>query len=630
MTVLQPVSFRSVFGVGLLALAMLIAVGGAAHAETHTVLVEAEAFDCYGGWVHDSQFMDQMGSPFLLAHGLGVPVADARTTVRFPAPGTYRVWVRTRDWVAPWKTPDTAETKRAHGTPGVFHVVIDGAPLETVFGTEGAEWNWQPGGEVKIVGRSVEIVLRDLTGFAGRCDAIVFSADPDFTPPNEDLEMAAFRRRLLGLPEQPEAVGPFDLVVVGGGIAGTSAALAAARLDLKVALVQDRPVLGGNNSSEVRVWLMGAKNIGPYRRLGDIVSELEPKRRAHYGPDNTADLYEDQRRLDLVHDEPNITLLLEHRMNEAEVVDGRIVAVTTQHTRTGRRLRLEGRWFADCTGDAALGALAGAEYEMTLPGRMGQCNLWNVIDTGEPADFPRTPWALDLSDKPFPGRGEAVTRYEKKLGTGALGGWFWESGFDHDPFEKDEYIRDWNFRAMYGAWDALKNVDRVLPTYKLNWSAHISGKRESRRLLGDVQVTLDDLLAQRKFPDGFVATGWRVDLHLPDRRYEKGFEGDAFISRAQYTQYPRPFLVPYRALYSRNVPNLFMAGRCISTTHEAMGATRVMRTGGLMGEVVGMAAAVCRRHDVDPRQVYESHLDDLKELALRGAGRSVLGPPKPD
>lgn len=588
---------------------------GWAAAQSHTILVEAEAFDHLGGWLHDCQFMDQMGSPFLLAHGLGEPVADARTTVAFPAPGTYRIWVRTRDWVATWNAP---------GAPGRFRVLVNGEPLGPVFGTEGAEWHWHFGGEVDIQGQSAQVALHDLTGFAGRCDAIVFSSESGFTPPNKDPEMATFRRTMLGHSEQPDEAGQFDLVVIGGGIAGTCAAVTAARLDLKVALVQDRPVLGGNNSSEVRVWLQGARNLQPFPRLGDVVRELEQQRSAHYGPDNTADLYEDERKLAIARDEPNITLLLEHRMNAVEMEQGRIVAAVAQHTRSGRRLQLRGRWFADCTGDGSLGALARADHEVTLPGRMGKCNLWNVIDTGEPVGFPRCPWALDLSDKPFPGRGSGAPDPLK------LGGWYWESGFDHDPFEKNEYLRDWNFRAMYGAWDALKNVDKALPNHKLHWAAHVSGKRESRRLLGDVVLTLDHLLSGEKFPDGCVATGWPVDLHLPDPRYEKGFEGDAFISHALYTQYPRPFHVPYRCLYSRNVPNLFMAGRCISVTHEALGATRVMRTGGMMGEVVGMAAAVCRKHGSDPRQVYHHHLDELKELMVRGAGRRPPGPPKPE
>ena len=186
--------------------------------------------------------------------------------------------------------------------------------------------------------------------------------------------------------------------------------------------------------------------------------------------------------------------------------------------------------------------------------------------------FPRCPWALDLSDKPFPGRGPQPN-------TNQLGGWYWESGFDHDSIEKAEYIRDWNFRAMYGAWDALKNVDGLLANYKPNWAAVVAGKRESRRLLGDHVLTEEDVVTGKPYPDGCVPTGWLIDLHLPDERYVKGFEGDAFISKANYTKCPLPYWVPYRCLYSRNIANLFMAGRDISVTHEALGTIRVMRTG---------------------------------------------------
>ena len=589
---------------------MLVAVGLFATTvqadEGRAVLVEAEAFDDYGGWVDDSQFMDAMGSPFLLAHGLGVPVNDASTTVRFPAAGTYRVWVRTRDWVAPWN---------ADGAPGRFRLVVDGKPVPKVFGTKGAQWQWHDGGKVTIDKQTVRVALNDLTGFEGRCDAVLFTSDPDFTPPNEVPAMAVFRRKLLALPERPEDGGQFDLVVVGGGIAGTCAALSAARLDLKVALIQDRPVLGGNNSSEVRVWLAGVLGRPPYPRVGDVVRELEQTRRAHYGPDNTAEIYEDDRKTALVEAEENITLMLGHRANAADMREGRITAVVAQNTRSGRRVRLAGRWFADCTGDGALGALAGADFAMTRKGHMGQCNLWNVVATDRPQPFPRCPWALDLSDKPFPGRGDDMR------GPLALGVWNWEAGFDRDPIVDRELIRDWNFRAMYGAWDALKNVDRVYPNHKLNWAAHISGLRESRRLLGDVVLSREDLMGSKEYTDGCVPTGWKIDLHLPDARYAKGFEDEAFISKAHFTDFPQPYWVPYRCLYSRNVPNLFMAGRDISVTHEALGSVRVMRTCGMMGEIVGMAASLCQEHDTDPRGVYRSHLDELKQLMLRGIGK---------
>lgn len=582
--------------------------------QTHaqTVLIEAEQFENLGGWVHDSQFMDQMGSPYLLAHGLGVPVADAITRVKLPKPGSYRVWVRTYDWVARWN---------AAGTPGKFQLLVDGKPLETTFGTEGADWHWQDGGTIQVDAGAVELAIHDLAGFEGRCDAIVFSAEPDFTPPNGDPEMRRFREKMLGLPSEPEEAGQFDLVVVGGGIAGTCAALSGARLGLQVALIQDRPVLGGNNSSEVRVWLQGARNKAPYPRVGDIVAELEQSRRAHYGPSNTADLYEDERKLEIVRAEKNLHLFTLHRANGVEKDGSAIVAVIAQHTVTGKRLRFEGRLFADCTGDACLGAMAGADHEMTLQGHMGPCNLWNVIETDEPQTFPRCPWALDLTDKPFPGRSK------EKPDTLKLGGWYWESGFNHDPFEKAEYIRDWNFRAMYGAWDAMKNVDRVLPNHKLNWAAFVAGKRESRRLLGDVILSKSDVMESRQYEDGCVPTGWKIDLHLPDPRYEKGFEGDAFISYAEFTDFPQPYWIPYRCLYSRNIGNLFMAGRDISVTHEALGTSRVMRTGGCMGEIVGMAASLCRQYETSPRGVYQQYLSELKRLMERGVGKPVPPPP---
>ncbi|MCL2743012.1 MAG: FAD-dependent oxidoreductase [Planctomycetaceae bacterium] len=561
------------------------------------VLLEAEHFANYGGWVHDSQFMNQMGSPFLMAHGLGIPVADAETKIDLN-PGKYRVWVRTRDWVAAWNAP---------GTPGKFQVMLNGKALETTFGTNGADWAWQDGGIIDVTKKENTIALHDLTGFAGRCDAILFTTNLDAPPTNEPEKLKELRRVLLGFPEKPETAGEFDLVVVGGGIAGTCAAISAARQGLSVALIHDRPVLGGNNSSEVRVWLQGARNKAPFTNVGSIVAELEQSRQAHYGPTNTADLYEDEKKLDVVRNEKNISMFLEHFANRVEMDGKKIVAVIAEQTKTGKQFRFAGSFFADTTGDGNVGFMAGADFDMTIEeGHMGPCNLWNVKDSGTPQSFPRCPWALDLTDKPFPGRADKDPN--------KLGGWYWESGFYHDPIEMMEYVRDWNFRAAYGAWDALKNVDNAFPNHKLNWMAHISGKRESRRLLGDIVLSKTDLVENEKYEDGCVPTGWPIDLHLPDKKFEKGFEGDAFISVALYTQIKTQYWIPYRCLYSRNVSNLFMAGRCLSATHEGLGSARVMRTGGCMGEIVGLAAKICVQEKTTPRGVYNDHLKKLFAL----------------
>ena len=552
------------------------------------VLLEAERFDDYGGWVLDQQFMDQMGSSYLLAHGLGNPLADAETAIVFPETGTYKILVRTRDWVATWGAP---------GTPGRFQVLINGSILGVTFGAEGADWHWQDGGTVEINNLNVTVGLHDLTGFDGRCDAILFTKNLSFNPPNENPDMKLWRRDLLGIPEVPTDAGEFDLVVIGGGIAGTCAAVSAAREGLSVALIQDRPVLGGNNSSEVRVHLGGSTNYEPYPGIGDIVGELDP---GYHGNREPAYKYDDAKKLAVVQGEENISLFLNYRGNEVETSQGKITAVIAESTCNGRRLRFTGHCFADCTGCGVIGFLAGADYEITETGHMGRSNLWRVVDTGTATTFPSCPWALDLSTKPFP--------------TSNLGNWFWESGFYHDPFDHNEYIRDWNFRALFGAWDALKNAKGQYPNHKLEWAAYITGKRESRRLLGDIILTESDLHNSIEYNDGCVPTSWTIDVHLPDPAYDDGFEGDEFISKATFVSYPRPYWIPYRCLYSRNIDNLFMAGRNISVTHQALGTVRVMRTTGMMGEIVGMAASLASKYNTTPRDVYTHHLDELQNL----------------
>ena len=558
------------------------------------MLVEAESFDNPGGWSLDTQFIDAMGSPYMLAHGMGQPVADATTTVKFPAAGTYHVFVRTKDWVARWN---------AKGQPGRFQLLVGGKPLKTTFGSERADWFWQDGGTVEIPAGPVALALHDLTGFDGRCDAIYFTRD-DKLPPNEKGVLPSWRRQLLELPEHPELKSGYDLVVVGGGYAGVAAAVSAARMGCKVALIQDRSVLGGNGSSEVRVWAQGEIRRGKYPRIGEIVEEFSDHAKASPAP---AAQFEDEKKEALVRAEPKIDLFLNYRVYKLSQTGQHITSVTALDTRTSHELEIAGRLFVDCTGHGEVGGLSGADIDMTPEGRMGMSNMWTWAEGKDEVPFPETPWALDLTMKDFPYPREHHAE------------WFWESGFNKDPLGDAEGIRDWNLRAIYGAFNAMKNRDGAAKHRQatLTWVAYIGGPRESRRLLGDVQLTEDDIISKKDFPDGCVPSTWSIDLHYPKQEYAKKFPDNPFISIAKMdTKLDRAYgyPIPYRCFYSRNIDNLFMAGRCISVTHEALGTTRVMKTCGMMGEVVGKAASICVREDCTPRKVFESYWTEMDGL----------------
>ncbi|MCL2462002.1 MAG: FAD-dependent oxidoreductase [Defluviitaleaceae bacterium] len=572
---------------------------------TDSLLIGAGTFADCGGWSLDTQFISAMGSEYLLAHGLGAPVADAVTYARFPGPGTYRIWAYTKDWVAYWKE---------NMAPGRFEVFVGDTRADAVFGTQGREWAWQDGGAVEIrdAVEPIKITLHDLTGFEGRCAGLFFTRRTDFVPPGGAAGMEAMRRAFNGS-EKDEHLGDYDFIVVGAGIAGMCAALTAARSGLKTALINDREVLGGCNSSEIRVWLGGETNFPPFPKLGNVTREFEQARHFHYGPKNTAEIYEDEKKLAIIQAEPNIDLYTGYYLTGADTDDGMISRVTVYNVRTGGYGGLAAPLFADCTGDGTLGCLAGADYEVTTNGHMGASNLWNIEETDSPRPFPACPWAIDLSNADFPGR-SAVKSIYGDTGPDTLGAWYWESGMEHPPIEMAEYARDTNFRAMYGAFDCIKNTDGDYPNHRLKFAAYVAGKRESRRLFGDVILSKVDVFNKTAYPDGIVPTTWNFDVHYPDRRFYAAFrEGDGFLTHDYHEPFPAPFFVPYRCLYSRNVGNLFMAGRDVSVTHDALGSVRVMRTGGMMGETVGTAAAICKRRGVGPRGVYEGYLEELKD-----------------
>jgi hypothetical protein len=327
----------------------------------------------------------------------------------------------------------------------------------------------------------------------------------------------------------------------------------------------------------------------------------------------------------VVRAERNIKLFLNQHAVAVEKRGNRIAAVVARDVRTGRELRYSAPLFTDCTGDGAIGYLAGAEYRYGRESRaetgealapetadrlvMGTSVMWYSEDAGAPVAFPETPWALPFTEQ----TAQRATR----------GDWDWETGLNQDQIGDFEAIRDHGLRAVYGNWSFQKNhaADRAkYASLRLAWVAYIGGKRESRRLMGDVILKEQDIEQKVVFPDAAVTATWSIDLHYPAPDNNKAFPGQEFRSIAKFGK-KEAYAVPYRCFYSRNIENLFMAGRNISVTHAALGTVRVMRTTGMMGEVVGMAASVARKHEATPRAVYTDHLEEFKALMRRGAGK---------
>jgi hypothetical protein len=610
---------------------LLISIGSLSVIAGKSLVLEAERFEDPGGWVVDSQFIDQMGSSYLLAHGLGKPVGNARTKVQVPVAGQYQVWVRTKNWVpGPWEAP------------GRFKLIINGTEQDTVYGTQ-AGWQWQKGDAVDLKPGQTTVELKDLTGFDARCDALFLTTDKDLVPDNSSEPLNKWRLEQFGTKVLP-AEKIYDLVVVGGGLAGMGAALSGARMGLTVALIENRPVLGGNGSSQIRVAPRG-NTPGWLYPFGDMVREFSP-----YSPSNAAasDQYFDAAREQVIRTEKRIDLFLDHHAFAVETGDNRITSVSAITVKENAIRQFRGSYFVDATGHGILGLKAGADYHMEEKDRMGMSNLWNWRFTADKQPFPDVPWALPLTEKGFP--------YPDKKGD-----WFWESGFDRHPLNDLEAIRDHNFRAIFGAWNAIKNKNAYAAkdpsgnshaTAQLEWVAYIGGTRETLQLLGDVVLSKADIIANRQFPDACVISTWGMDLHYPHPLYQPESQDNPFISRAHFgghvedaegplskqeTHYvtskdghgfdrKKGYAVPYRCLYSRNIENLFMPGRNMSVTHEVLGTVRVMQTLGMAGVAVGRAAWVAKKHDTTPRGVYEQHLDELKTVwALPANYRSPEG-----
>jgi len=561
------------------------------------LLLEAESFDDKGGWVVDPQFIEQMGSSYLQAHGMGVPVENAQTQVNFKNKGEYKVWVRTKNWVpGEWEAP------------GKFQIKVNGLVLENTLGLRSG-WGWEYAGDVQITDKKNTLELVDLTGFNGRCDAVYFTTS-NVEPPSSSKKLATWRKTVVMEPLAPKVTKKYDLVVVGGGIAGCAAAIAAAEQGLQVALIHDRPVLGGNASSEIRV-----HTLGIYGNFERILKKLDTE---HY-PNGSPEAHIDQiKRDNNVKSYDNISLFLNWRAYDAKAVENKINYVDARQTATGERLRFEAPLFVDSTGDGWIGFWAGAEFsygresvdeygeewkehgELWSPKQpdnavMGSSVLWRSFEADQVEDFPEVPWAMPVARD-----------YAKVKGE-----WQWEfSRNDLHQIDDAEEIRDHMLRAIYGSFGNAKKLPENA-NRKLEWVSYLVGKRESRRLVGDYIFTLNDAKSGRTFPDGVVEETREVDVH-----YQTVLEDEKnpdFISEALFYETPK-YYIPYRSLYSKNIDNLFMAGRNFSTSHIGLGGPRVMRTTGQMGAAVGFAASLCKKYDVNPRDIYTGYLEEYMDL----------------
>ena len=552
--------------------------------------VEAESFADKGGWVVDPQFVEQMGSPYLLAHGKGIPVADAETFVNIK-PGRVRAFVRTRDW-----TPDWEGEK-----PGRFQLILGGKTFPKTLGVAPPSWGWVDAGVVEVGEGPQTLVLHDLTGFEGRCDAIYLCPENTAMPPDDAAALREWRAVMRGEAGAPDDVVKVDFVVVGGGIAGTAAAIAAADAGLNVAIVQDRPILGGNASDEIRIlsckrgderhWIVNAIKNGN-------VDNCYPS--AQY----------DEKRMNLAKSYSNLALHLGWRAyGVATNAERKIVAVDARNVETGARRRFVAPLYCDATGDGWIAYWAGAAYMLGREAKdkydeqkfapaaadtstMGNSLLWTTMTQSENYAFPEVPWATKVSG------GNSATS----------GDWHWETGLDpkEDTIDDAEMLRDRLFRAIYGAFYTAKQKSEN-SRLVFDWVPYIAGKRESRRIVGDYVVSEKDVLERRQFEDAIGIATWSIDLHKPT--------DTSYLADNDHYDVD-PWWMPYRALCCRDVPNLFLAGRCTSFTHVAFASSRVQNACGQQGVAVGYAASLCKKYGCLPRGIYQDAAK-MEELQAR-------------
>ena len=421
----------------------------------------------------------------------------------------------------------------------------------------------------------------------------------------------------------------YDVVVVGGGLAGVCAALASARGGAVTALIQDRPVLGGNASSEVRMCICGADAHGtrPNARETGIVEEFLLKNRRCNVEQSFS--ISDTIFWEMTHFQENLDLYLNTRVTQVETEGDMITAVSAVQITNEKEYQINGKIFVDSTGDGFVGARAGAEYmkgreaktEFNEPDApdthddyvMGITLMFKSFNTGRPVKFEKPFWANTYTEEDLKHRGHCSGAHIWQSKYGIDSGYWWIElgGGELDVIEDTEEIRDELLKILYGVWDHLKNGgDHGAENYVLDWVQFLPAKRESRRITGDYVLNERDLLSSSKFQDAVAYGGWPMDMHAI--RGMKNLES----LPTDYIHVPDIFQIPYRCYYSKSIRNLMMAGRCISVSHMAHGSTRMMGTCGVGGQAVGTAAALAIRKQCLPKDIGNC-IEELQQQLLR-------------
>lgn len=414
----------------------------------------------------------------------------------------------------------------------------------------------------------------------------------------------------------------YDVCVVGGGAAGICAAVSAARHGAKTVLIQDRPMLGGNASSEIRVHLNGVNHLKdglPERETG-IIEEILLHNRFQ-NPQESFTVW-DHVLYDFVTREPLLDLYLNTSAMKTEKDGDRIVAVQCWQMTTELQYRFIAQQFIDCSGDGLMAATAGAMYrtgreassefnEKYAPKeadgwQMGSTVLLGSKDMGRPMPFEAPSFTI-----PYVPREPSLKR---KLIPFVEGFWWVELGSDDDIIAEFEETKHKLMGYAYGVWDYLKNSGKYPEAshYALDWVCSLPGKRESRRFIGDYILSEPDMLGYKHFDDAVAYGGWSLDEHNPG-----GIENLDQPASYFHENFSEPYQIPFGSLYSANVPNLLFAGRNISQTHIALSSTRIMATCALEGQAVGTAAAICIQRNIDPRKLREHHIKELQQTLLR-------------